>query len=155
MKKVFFPLIEENGMIVYPDDISNFTNTEIKIINEIKYIIADYFGSSTTIPEYIEQSIPQKKVITKLDFESRLPIQLQILLANPSFAVNQDGTPNIQLQSVLYLLARKISLSEALTPLGEKGVDVYDKSTIDGFTKAIEYGQITAQYILENYGVAI
>jgi len=48
MKRIYFPLVKNESLIVYPDDISLFANTDI--IGE--FIVADYSGD-LEFPEYV------------------------------------------------------------------------------------------------------
>jgi hypothetical protein len=123
----------ENGEVIYPDDISTISNT--RQTPEGKWI-AEYSGG-LNLPIYIPPAATLSRVITLIEFESRFPMRVQLLLADPSLA------SSIEISSVCSLLARRIALSQARTPNGDRGVELENDMTKQGVQEAVRLGVMT------------
>lgn len=138
--------INPDGTVKYPEDIDCFSNTLIS--DDGKYLICDYKGNKSDYPLYTPP-VKTERVITPIEFEMRLPNKMRVLLADPSLALNPDGSPNIELRARCAIFARMISLSQAVTSKGDKGVDLDNPATKQGLNEAMQYGLFTETEVSE------
>jgi len=66
MRRIIFPLVKNGTAIVYPDDRSLFSKTEIVGAE----IIANYTGN-LALDEYVEPPAPESTRLTRLEFRNR------------------------------------------------------------------------------------
>jgi hypothetical protein len=133
-EKIFFKYDKKDGMIIYPDDISNFKNTEIKTIDGVAYIVAEYYGESTTIPEYIEtpiqesQPIQTNKIVTKLHFRNLFTLaeKISMLTENLPTTLGKEENPGTTI-SIVSVILDDFQMAET--------IDLNDDRTI----KALQY----------------
>lgn len=102
-KTVVSPKIEENGMIVYPVDISLISKTRLS--PDGLSMIADYSGD-LDLPLYIPPTPKTRRIISTLEFYRRLPMRLMIALVNP------DIVTDIQTHTMLKVFNKYIQCSQ-------------------------------------------
>jgi hypothetical protein len=134
-KAVIFPKIEENGVIIYPDDISMFANTRLN--PDGLSIIADYSGDKD-LPIYIPPTPKTRRIISTLEFYKRLPTRLMIALINP------DIVADIETHTMLKVFNNYIQCSQVAGEDGLTfGVDLNDNMVTEGFSEALRLGLVT------------
>lgn len=134
-KTVIFPKTEENGLIVYPDDISKFANTRLS--PDGLSMIADYSGD-LDLPLYVPTVPKTRRIISTLEFYKRLPMRLMIALVNP------DIVADIETHTMLKVFNNYIQCSQVAGENGLTfGVDLEDEMVKEGFSEALRLGMIT------------
>ena len=140
-KTVIFPKIEENGAIIYPDDISMFANTRLS--PDGLSIIADYSGD-VDLPLYTPPTPKTRRIISTLEFYKRLPMRLMIALINP------DIVADIETHTMLKVFNNYIQCSQVTGENGLTfGVDLNDNMVTEGFSEALRLGLVTQAEIGE------
>lgn len=134
-KTVIFPKIEENGVIIYPDDISHFSNTSLS--PDGLSIIAEYSGDAD-LPLYAPPTPKTRRIISTLEFYKRLPMRLMIAL------VNSDIVADIETHTMLKVFNNYIQCSQVAGENGLTfGVDLNDNMVTKGFSEALRLGMVT------------
>lgn len=131
--------INELGVVVYPGDIDEFSNTTI--VNGDT--IADYSGDKD-LPLYIPPTPKTRRIISTLEFYKRLPMRLMIALINP------DIVADIETHTMLKVFNNYIQCSQVTGENGLTfGVDLNDNMVTEGFSEALRLGLVTQAEIGE------
>ena len=76
MRKVQFPLVKNGNLVVYPDDISLFRNTEIN-----GDMVVGYYSGAMPLDDYVELE-PDHIIITHLAFRRLFQLNERIAFDN-------------------------------------------------------------------------
>ncbi len=140
-KPVIFPKIEENGVIIYPDDVSKFANTHLS--HDGLSMIADYSGN-LDLPIYVNPQHEPHKLYSHIAFRMMLPPLLRGVVSHPALAATLPNIGNDPVKiAQIAVFADCIRDARAPLPDGGFGVDLDDPLTKMGLMQAVEFGLIT------------